>query len=567
MRAHYVPPTLPVPAIAADCWLVVGGFPLAPPDEALRHSLAFCHRVQIVTASEFATGRLGTSRVSVGVISGTCGPLELREHPSLPLLAVGAAEAWRSLRLANDSSWIPSASSLRIANDSHALAAGFARGHLPVYEKPGRLLVATPCAGATSVAHPSLLPAGRAALFGYERGAELCGGGLAAARRVALGFEVEAWSARVGEARASKRAFALLGAALLWLAGADEPATRGALGAVRASAHADFFSAAASAEFVAYGRARAEMAAQNRRGIGGAGGGRGGGGGDGDAGSLATSRAPPASCPAVAQPPRCDTSAEAAEAAEVAVLLHTCDDYAGFWRGWAHHWGAHWDHALCWPLVFANEHASAAAVIEPLRGCGAAVSAAPTGRGEFSSRYARALRSLSTPAVFYLQEDVWLTRPPAELPDVLRCAAKLVSAGHFDGVRLEAPSVLGAGLYALEDTGHRCGGHVVYRFAPLNRWLFSHQPGVWRRSLLLEAAEGQPAVVTPGEDPWANELLGSQRAEARGARVALVAVDWCRSVSSSGVLNPDGRAMAAAAEEEAGVCLHGCDAPGSVGSA
>ena len=63
----------------------------------------------------------------------------------------------------------------------------------------------------------------------------------------------------------------------------------------------------------------------------------------------------------------------------------------------------------------------------------------------------------------------------------------------------------------------------------------------------LEAAGSAavlPAVLQPGEDPWSNELLGSQRAEARGAVVGLVPLDWYRAVSSSGRLSAQGRAMA-----------------------
>ena len=155
-----------------------------------------------------------------------------------------------------------------------------------------------------------------------------------------------------------------------------------------------------------------------------------------------------------------------------------------------------------------------------------------------------ALRAVPTPLVMYMQEDVWLTGETAAIGAVLACAARLVRDGHFDGVRLEGEEVaLSSGLYHLEESEHVCGGRVVHRFAAHSRWVFSHQPGVWRRAALLADDGGHPAVMQPGENPWLNELLGGLRAEARGARVGLIAVDWYRNVADSGALNLEGRLM------------------------
>ena len=57
----------------------------------------------------------------------------------------------------------------------------------------------------------------------------------------------------------------------------------------------------------------------------------------------------------------------------------------------------------------------------------------------------------------------------------------------------------------------------------------------------------QPAVLQPGENPWLNELTGSQRAAARGLKVGLIVLDWFASVSAGGELNASGRAMVSAA--------------------
>ena len=117
-----------------------------------------------------------------------------------------------------------------------------------------------------------------------------------------------------------------------------------------------------------------------------------------------------------------------------------------------------------------------------------------------------------------------------------------------------------AGLYHVEavDAGRvptACDDRPVHAFAPRNRWLYSHQPGLWRREFLLGGgAARRAAVLVPGENPWLNELRGSERAEPSHARVALVTAEWAVAVSSSGQLNAGGELMEMAmraAEEEA----------------
>ena len=154
-----------------------------------------------------------------------------------------------------------------------------------------------------------------------------------------------------------------------------------------------------------------------------------------------------------------------------------------------------------------------------------------------------AFEALATPFVLYLQEDMWLTDAARAMGPLLECAVRLLEAGEFDGIRLEGSAPVAAGLYHLEESGHQCEGQEVFRFAPNNRWLYSHQPAVWRRDFLLGSAHssgGHEAVVARDENPWLSELLGSQRAAARQARVGLLVAEWYVAVSSSGQLSEEG---------------------------
>ena len=164
------------------------------------------------------------------------------------------------------------------------------------------------------------------------------------------------------------------------------------------------------------------------------------------------------------------------------------------------------------------------------------------------------------------------------MSSLLRCAQELIENDVFDGIRFEGAAMVRAGLYHLEATNYSCGDERDARRPPLpiyrmasrtNRWLFSHQPGLWNRRRLLFDADGQGAhddgasyggaaaagvhnstadgtqgpVVRAGEDPWLNELMGSLRAQRLGLRVGLVVVEWFRAVSSGGVLNEEGREL------------------------
>ena len=243
--------------------------------------------------------------------------------------------------------------------------------------------------------------------------------------------------------------------------------------------------------------------------------------------------------------------------------MHTFNGYRRFWPGFAAHFAARWHHAaLCWPVAFATDEGDASAALDSLHACGIADAAvAPTGPGAFSTRLHAALSSVSSPLVLYMQEDVWMlpiaadAHEPANesagrLPALLACASALVLSGRFDGIRFEPRSALHAGWYHLQDTSEACAGSPVHRLAhSRNRWLYSHQPGLWRVRALLDGGGGAPAVMQPEENPWANELLGTRRAVARGLEVGLIVVDWFAAVSSGGELNVMGEAMTAAAEE------------------
>ena len=151
---------------------------------------------------------------SAAVVSATRRSGELRRAAATPMppVALGGAN-WAALGLGERVGWAH-AGAVRLANASHPLAAGLARGYVPFFEKPSRVAVAAACAGARVVAHAPALP-GRAAAFAYDAGAALCGGGgasasasAAPARRAALGVGADAFD-EANLRRASSQAVAI----------------------------------------------------------------------------------------------------------------------------------------------------------------------------------------------------------------------------------------------------------------------------------------------------------------------------------------------------------------------
>jgi hypothetical protein len=79
----------------------------------------------------------------------------------------------------------------------------------------------------------------------------------------------------------------------------------------------------------------------------------------------------------------------------------------------------------------------------------------------------------------------------------------------------------------------------LYTLDEGNRWLFSHQPALWDREFLLSILKDGA-----GENPWMNELMGSQRAQLVHAAFAYLPTEWYIAVSDSGSLKPAGQLMA-----------------------
>ena len=146
---------------------------------------------------------------------------------------------------------------------------------------------------------------------------------------------------------------------------------------------------------------------------------------------------------------------------------------------------------------------------------------------------------------------MWIYQKPEAFIDRLRCASALLKSEKYSSVRMESAAALLSGLLQVSrHTVHTdtisdiCAAIFSDNKAPLltmaegNRWLFSHQPGLWDRSFLLSVLSDEHE-----ENPWMNELMGSQRAMLAYDQFAYLPSEWYEAVSDSGSLKESGLLM------------------------
>lgn len=522
--------------------------------------------MRVLVVRDVEVAHLGTRRATVGLVSGSAAiDDDDAKILSLPLLVMGGS-AVSALGLANSTfPWIDGIGAAEVLPtapdlDNPMVLSGVRRGYVPLYERPAKVFAGSPCGTSVRIlARPSFMAVERAAeavLFMHRAGDSLCDqrSRRAPAARVVFGLAHEAWDSHE-HSRASVQSTILTASILLSLGAANQEIHERVLRLLNGVAERMAESEETDLEWREYASARQTLArisqSHNPTSVP-------------VPGTLqCASGAPSSASGHVHQHTGIDSipslGPELDSGPSTTVVLHTCEAYAGFWPGWAHFFARSWNASLRWPLVFAHEQRaspSAAETIAALQACGISSRLAPTGFDDFSTRLRAALLAVATPIVFYLQEDVWLLPGASEtMGSVLSCAEGLLLSRRFDGIRFESAASVRAGLYHLEtvDDGSgarslECGGHAVFRFAARhNRWLYSHQPGLWRRDALIGArsAERNDAVMQDGENPWLNELRGSRRAQKLGLVVGLVLVEWYRAVSSGGTLNAHGTAMLA----------------------
>jgi len=117
----------------------------------------------------------------------------------------------------------------------------------------------------------------------------------------------------------------------------------------------------------------------------------------------------------------------------------------------------------------------------------------------------RALDSINTPYILYLQEDYFLESPVRE--DVIKDLLELMRQGKADVIRLSESADAGP--------WHPTASPLIWEVDKKAKWRLSLQAGLWRTSILR-------AQIRKHETPWQLESYGGSRSRRMKEKVCCV---------------------------------------------
>jgi len=189
---------------------------------------------------------------------------------------------------------------------------------------------------------------------------------------------------------------------------------------------------------------------------------------------------------------------------KVSLLVHTCDGYRNFWPGMFYTLDFYWDMDSV-PVYFAAEDVTPSSLDIDCKGIkyqiDPRINWINTGKGEFSDRFMRAVKEIDSEWIIYIQEDMWLKRGLSKdlIDELIECAKK----ENADSVKIHAVLYYYNG-YILEKTENKIGSKNLLRYSDGDNFLLSHNATIWKKEYILKHQR-------EGEDPWQNEIRGSER--------------------------------------------------------
>jgi len=191
----------------------------------------------------------------------------------------------------------------------------------------------------------------------------------------------------------------------------------------------------------------------------------------------------------------------------ISLLIHTCDDYLKFWGGMLFSLDFNWNFKSV-PVYWASEEISIhdydfrcrTIPYRPNREI-RQILTGKTDRDGFSTRMINALNKIDTKWVIYMQEDMWMISKIQE--DTL---SKLILFGdttNADSIKIHTKLHYYSD-YRLENTDFVVDEIRLQKYSEGNNFLHSHNATIWNREYLL-------SNLIEGEDPWNNEVKGSER--------------------------------------------------------
>jgi hypothetical protein len=181
---------------------------------------------------------------------------------------------------------------------------------------------------------------------------------------------------------------------------------------------------------------------------------------------------------------------------DISVVIQTCDAYEFLWRGWYLSFKNNWDWSLGWPVHFCAETKSTPFNDRRITTVNTERSESPSG---FSNRLTQILSGLKTKYVLYIQDDMWL-KSKVDGDQLKNC---LYMMKHFGWNSIKVHEKIWYN-YDLRKTNHFVGNKRLLKYNRESEYLLTHNAALWDREFLLDS-------MIPDEDPWRNELDGTER--------------------------------------------------------
>lgn len=206
---------------------------------------------------------------------------------------------------------------------------------------------------------------------------------------------------------------------------------------------------------------------------------------------------------------------------DLSLLIQTCDSYEKFWPGMFYTLDFYWDYDFV-PVYFANEEKNLSDIVFELRDKiykpDKRINQILTGKTDkmgFSNRFIDAVKKVPSKYVLYLQEDMWLRRSLDK--EILRDLVKFMEDNNADSLKLHA-KLFYYHSYNLKPTGQKIKNQPIYKYDS-DEYILSHNATIWRKDYILKHQ-------IEGEDPWTNELKGSQRMASENQNNYMYNIHW-----------------------------------------
>ena len=196
---------------------------------------------------------------------------------------------------------------------------------------------------------------------------------------------------------------------------------------------------------------------------------------------------------------------------QVPILLHTMDSYDWCWNNWYTLFKKYVSNHG--PIYFLTEDKSPDFADEVIH--------IKSGTGEWGTRLLRGLDQIDSDLVFYMQEDFWATTDLILSDDILSLFYQLNMENMLISYLVNSISV------------EKIQGNL-YKYTQNSNYTQSHGFALWRKDVLYNN-------VYPNENPWDNEIIGTQRRNKKPHEIYIMDYQWYTSSVKRGKLLPRGK--------------------------